>query len=92
MFISLFNHVMSMAIQLAAPSIVGILMAEMFLGIANRLAPQVQIVFLGIPLKSWLGIFCLSVAWYFIIQQLGKESLNWIKMIDQMINKLPSTA
>lgn len=90
LMISLFNHVMSMAIQLAAPCIVGILMAEMFLGIANRLAPQVQIVFLGIPLKSWLGIFCLSIAWYFIIQQLGKESMNWIKMINQMLNKVPN--
>lgn len=87
--ISLFNHVMSLAIQLAAPSIVGILMAEMFLGIANRLAPQVQIVFLGIPLKSWLGLFCLSFSWYFIIQQMGKESLNWIKAMDHLLNKIP---
>ncbi|PIS00514.1 MAG: type III secretion protein [Chlamydiae bacterium CG10_big_fil_rev_8_21_14_0_10_35_9] len=88
--ISLFNHVMSLAIQLAAPSIVGILMAEMFLGIANRLAPQVQIVFLGIPLKSWLGLLCLTIAWYFIVQQLGKESLNWVKTIDKLIDKVPS--
>jgi type III secretion protein T len=89
--ISLFNHIMSMAIQLAAPSIVGILMAEMFLGIANRLAPQVQIVFLGIPLKSWLGLFCLAISWYFIIQQLGKESLNWIKTLDNMFYKVTKT-
>jgi len=88
LIMSLFNHIMSMAIQLAAPCIVGILMAEMFLGIANRLAPQVQIVFLGIPLKSWLGLFCLLIAWYFIIQQLGKESLNWIKTLNQMMDKM----
>ncbi|MGD2169653.1 MAG: flagellar biosynthetic protein FliR [Chlamydiota bacterium] len=88
--ISLFNHVMSLAIQLAAPSIVGILMAEMFLGIANRLAPQVQIVFLGIPLKSWLGLLCLTIAWYFIVQQLGKESLDWVKAIDKLVDKVPT--
>ena len=87
--ISLFNHIMSMAIQLAAPCIVGILMAEMFLGIANRLAPQVQIVFLGIPLKSWLGLFCLLISWYFIMQQLAKESLDWINTLNQMMAKMP---
>lgn len=87
---SLFNHVMSLAIQLAAPSIVGILMAEMFLGIANRLAPQVHIVFLGIPLKSWLGLFCLTLAWVFIIQQLGKESLKWIDTLNKILYTIPT--
>ncbi len=83
--ITLLNHILSLAIQLAAPSLVGILMAEMFLGIANRLAPQVQIVFLGIPLKSWVGIAFLFLAWHFVLQQLGKESLNWIKTIEKAL-------
>ena len=76
-----------MSIQLGAPSIIGILMAEMFLGIANRLAPQVQIVFLGISLKSWVGLAILAVAWVFIINQLGKESLSWVKSITQVIKQ-----
>ncbi|HSW72699.1 MAG TPA: flagellar biosynthetic protein FliR [Chlamydiales bacterium] len=86
--LSMLNTLMSLAIQLAAPSIVGILMTEMFLGIANRLAPQVQIVFLGIPLKSWVGIAFLLVAWYFILNQLGKESLNWLKIIDNTVQHM----
>ncbi len=88
LILSILNTLMSLAIQLAAPSIVGILMTEMFLGIANRLAPQVQIVFLGIPLKSWVGIAFLLVAWYFILQQLGKESLNWLKIMDNTLHYL----
>lgn len=79
--ISLLHHTLSLAIQLGAPSIIGILMAEMFLGIANRLAPQVQIVFLGISLKSFVGLFLLAAAWFFILKQLGKESLSWVKTI-----------
>lgn len=82
MIVGLLDHVISLSLQLGAPSIVGILMTEMFLGIANRLAPQVQIVFLGISLKSWIGLGLLAAAWYFILQQLGKESLIWIKTID----------
>jgi type III secretion protein T len=88
LIMSLLNTLMSLSIQLAAPSIVGILMTEMFLGIANRLAPQVQIVFLGIPLKSWVGIAFLVLAWYFILQQLSKESLNWIKIMNNTIQNL----
>ena len=83
--VGLLDRVLSIAIQLAAPSLVGILMAEMFLGIANRLAPQVQIVFLGIPLKSWVGIALLMLAWHFVLQQLGKESIDWIRVIEKGI-------
>jgi type III secretion protein T len=86
--IGLLHHVLSLAIQLGAPSIIGILMAEMFLGIANRLAPQVQIVFLGISLKSFVGLALLAAAWFFILNQLGKESLAWIKIIQKTVQQI----
>jgi len=88
MSVGLINQVLTIAIQLGAPSIIGILMAEMFLGIANRLAPQVQIVFLGISLKSWVGLGLLAAAWYFIMNQLGKDSLEWMKMIERTMQQL----
>ena len=85
--LSLVNYVLSFAIQLGAPSFIGVLMAEMFLGIANRLAPQVQIVFLGISLKSWVGLGLLAAAWYFIMIQLGKESLSWLKIVRDTVQQ-----
>jgi type III secretion protein T len=84
----LLNFIISLGIQLAAPAIVAILMAEMFLGIANRLAPQVQIAFLGMSLKSLLGISLLWAAWFFILKQLNKESYDWLKLIDNLIQSL----
>jgi type III secretion protein T len=75
----------AVAIQLAAPSLVAILMAEMFLGIANRLAPQVQIAFLGMALKSLLGIAILWVAWFFILQQMGKQALIWLTELNKIV-------
>jgi type III secretory pathway component EscT len=86
--IGLLHQVLSLAIQLGAPSIIGILMAEMFLGIANRLSPQVQIVFLGISLKSFVGLALLAAAWFFILKQLGKESLSWMKTLHQAIQEI----
>ena len=77
--------IFSVGIQLAAPSILAILMTEMFLGIANRLAPQVQIVFLGMSLKSLIGLAVLCAAWFFILQQLGKLSQLWLQNISKLI-------
>ena len=81
----LLTRITAISIQLAAPCIVSILMAEMFLGIANRLAPQVQIVFLGMSLKSLLGLGLLWAGWFFILQQMSKQGLLWIKQIDDML-------
>jgi len=84
----LLTRVIAISIQLAAPAIVSILMAEMFLGIANRLAPQVQIVFLGMSLKSFLGLFMLWSGWFFVLQQMSKQSILWVKNIDDILRSL----
>ena len=77
-----------LSIQLAAPALIGVLLTDMFLGIANRLAPQVQIVFLGISLKSWVGIALLTAAWGLIIQVMGKETMNWFKNMNQFVQQV----
>lgn len=79
---------MNLSIQLAAPALIGILLTDMFLGIANRLAPQVQIVFLGISLKSWVGIALLTAAWALIIKVMGKEAIAWMKSVNQLIQQI----
>lgn len=86
---SLLTKFTALSIQLAAPSLVAILMAEMFLGIANRLAPQVQISFLGMSIKSLLGIALLWMGWFFILQQIAKQSLLWLQSLDQLIRTFP---
>lgn len=73
------SKVFAIAIQLAAPSLLAILMTELFLGIANRLAPQVQIVFLGMSLKSLAGLGILCIAWMFILKQIGVQLMLWLK-------------
>lgn len=84
------NRVVAVSIQLAAPSIVAILMTEMFLGIANRLAPQVQIAFLGMSLKSLVGLAMLCAAWFFILQQMSKQTLLWLGDMAKIIRTFAS--
>lgn len=81
----LINRIITIAIQLSAPAILAILMAEMFLGVANRLAPQVQIAFLGMSIKSFLGLGLLWAAWFFILKQFTKQAQDWLGIINKMI-------
>lgn len=86
--IDLVNQIVTIAIQLASPSLVAILMAEMFLGIANRLAPQVQIAFLGMSIKSLLGLGLLWAAWFFILKQFTKHSYDWLEVVNKLVNTM----
>lgn len=80
----------AISIQLAAPSLVAILMTDMFLGIANRLAQQVQIAFLGMSLKSLVGLALLWLGWYFILKQLAIQSQIWLDSIDRIVRTFPT--
>lgn len=84
---SLASMMMTIATQLAAPALIGILLTDLFLGIANRLAPQVQIVFLGIALKSWVGIALMTAAWGLIIRVMGEEAIHWFQTLNWLIHQ-----
>jgi type III secretion protein T len=82
------NRVVAVGIQLSAPCLLAILMTEMFLGIANRLAPQVQIAFLGMSLKSLVGLGMLCAAWFFILQQMNKQTMIWLNEMSKIVHTL----
>jgi type III secretory pathway component EscT len=79
MALEILQQIFTLSIQLSAPALLAILMAEMFLGIANRLAPQVQISFLGMSLKSLLGLILLWAGWLVITTKMGDMSIDWMK-------------
>ena len=87
-FSQIMGKIFALAIQLGAPSILAILMAEFFLGIANRMAPQVQIAFLGMSLKSLMGLFLLWVGWQFILKNVITESLDFLKATNTLAETL----
>lgn len=84
--IPLLNQVMVMTTQLATPALIAILMTDSFLGIANRLAPQVQITFLGMPLKSLLGLTLVCLGWRLLVKQMAVDSRFWIKEVLEFVN------
>lgn len=74
-----------LALQLSAPALIAILMTDTFLGIINRLAPQVQITFLGMGLKSWLAILMVCLGWVFFCDVLRKQIILWLREFMEMI-------
>ena len=74
-----------LALQLSAPALIAILMTDTFLGIINRLAPQVQITFLGMGLKSWLAILMVCLGWVFFCDVLKKQIVLWLRDFMEMM-------
>ncbi len=73
------------ALQLSAPALIAILMTDTFLGIINRMAPQVQITFLGMGLKSWLAILMVALGWHVLTDVFRKQIVLWLRDFLEMI-------
>lgn len=83
--VMIMGKVMIISTQLAAPALIIILMTDFFLGIANRLAPQVQITFLGMPLKSLLALAIVFFGWQLFNAQMVTETYSWINYLYKMV-------
>ncbi|WP_042280687.1 EscT/YscT/HrcT family type III secretion system export apparatus protein [Candidatus Protochlamydia sp. R18] len=81
------GKVMILSTQLAAPALIMILMTDFFLGIANRLAPQVQITFLGMPLKSLLALAIVFFGWQLFLKQIVDESYVWVNYLYKLLDQ-----
>lgn len=86
--VMILNRVMVITTQLGAPALIAMLMTDVFLGIANRLAPQVQITFLGMSLKSLIGLAVIFLGWKLFVNQLVTESYNWINSMNETIKTM----
>lgn len=73
-FIVLSGQIIALSIQIAAPVIIAILIADIILGVANRIAPQINVWELGFNVKGYLGILALFWAITMIINQMEHYS------------------
>lgn len=83
--IALLNKIMVISIRLATPALIMIMMTDFFLGVANRLAPQVQITFLGLPLKSLLALLVIFIGWKLLTEEMAKQGYIWINEVLNML-------
>ncbi len=56
------GQIFMISLQLAAPVIIAILLTDIILGIANRVAPQINVWELGFNVKGYIGVLLLFVS------------------------------
>jgi len=54
--------VLAIGIQLAAPAMIALLLTDVFFGIVNRVAPQINVFFLSLPVKMAVGLVVVLIA------------------------------
>jgi flagellar biosynthesis protein FliR len=70
--IHLSSHILVSGVQIAGPIIAVTVIADVVLGIIGRAAPQINILIVGMPVKTLVGFMCLSFSFYFLPHLLGK--------------------
>jgi type III secretion protein T len=55
-FLNMLDQTMEVMLCLAAPILIVLFLAEFGLGLVNRFAPQLNVFFLAMPIKSWLSM------------------------------------
>lgn len=70
------GSVLSLGVQLSVPIVVTLLLTDLFFGLINRVAPQVNVFFLSLPVKMWLGLFVVAIMLPFLISRM----LDYFKM------------
>jgi flagellar biosynthetic protein FliR len=63
------GSVLAIGIQLAVPIVVTLLLTDLFFGLINRAAPQINVFFLSLTVKMWIGIFVLAVMLPFLVER-----------------------
>lgn len=83
--------VLSIGIQLAVPIIITLLITDLLFGLINRIAPQINVFFLSLPAKMWIGIFVLSVMTAFLVERfrdLFDSSFRSFEVLIQYFSKM----
>lgn len=65
-FMVITGKVLFISVQIAAPVIIAVLIADIILGVANRFAPQINVWELGFNVRGYLGILMLFLSLIFI--------------------------
>lgn len=61
LIVTMTASVFSIGLQLAAPALIALLLTDLFFGIINRVAPQINVFFLSMPVKMLVGIIVLLI-------------------------------
>lgn len=73
-FLSIVDRIMVLAIVMAAPAMIAMFLSEFGLGLVSRFAPQLNVFFLAMPVKSAVGILLLTL-YLKLLQELWEDEI-----------------
>ncbi len=82
------SAIFSVALQLTAPIVLAIFMVDVFLGVANRMAPQVQVYFLGMGIKAAVGIIMFIFSFTYISRYMGVMFIDMLRQLRTLLGYL----
>lgn len=68
----LFSEVFELAFNLAAPIIIVVLITDVVLGVISRTVPQINVLMLGMPLKSMVGFIITMFTFSYLMNSITK--------------------
>ena len=76
------DDMMVTIVVLASPIVITIFLTDFGLGLVNRFAPQLNVFFLSMPIKSVVALFVLILYLPFLLTQFGKEFIETQVLIE----------
>jgi flagellar biosynthetic protein FliR len=83
--LSTFNDIFTIGIKLAAPSMVTLFLIEVSMGIIARTVPQMNIFFIGLPLRLGVGLFILLASLPLLYMFFGTLLNGWQRDIKELL-------
>ncbi|NVJ92105.1 MAG: type III secretion system export apparatus subunit SctT [Methylocystaceae bacterium] len=83
-YLGLLDRFMWLVIVLSAPVIISMMLAELALALISRFAPQLNVFFLAMPVKSAMGIFILIIYLPLLVSNLMGQLDGYHDLMEQM--------
>lgn len=83
--IELVSDLFVVALRLAAPVLVVVFLLDVCLGLINRVAPQIQVFFLGLTIKGTLGILVVFLALGLMIDVMRNEFIVYLDLLQRQL-------
>jgi len=74
--LTLSSGLITAGVQMSLPVVGALFLTDLTLGLLAKVAPQINVFFLGLPIKVWVGIFALSLLFSFFIPSMDRAFKN----------------
>jgi len=80
------GQVFTIGMLLAAPAVVAIFLTDLVFGVINRVAPQINVFFMSMPVKMMLGIIIILFVLGFLAQQMRDHFVQMLRDVYSVIS------